>query len=229
MIEFDLQRIFLGDKPLWFLLEVAFRTIVIFGYTLVLLRWMGKRGMGNLTPFEFAIIIALGSAVGDPMFYDDVPLLHTMLVIALIVGMQQLLSVMTEKHPRIERALMSSPRLLVYQGTINCDNLHCEELSCEDLFQALREQGVRQLGEVELAFLEPSGKLSVLRFASPRAGLSVLPTSPDGGPPDPDPAPGLQSCRRCGLTRRRGGATEPSCPSCHAMEWTTSVMPADKE
>lgn len=96
--EFDLVRIFFGDKPPLFLLEVAFRTLVIFSYTLLLLRWMGKRGMGQLTPFEFATIVALGSAVGDAMFYEDVPLLHTMLVIAIIIGLQHFLSYITETN-----------------------------------------------------------------------------------------------------------------------------------
>lgn len=47
---FDLERIFLGDKPLLYALEILFRTAVIFLYTLLLLRWMGKRGMSQLTP-----------------------------------------------------------------------------------------------------------------------------------------------------------------------------------
>ncbi len=53
----QLHRIFLGDNSPWFLVEVAFRTTIIFTYTLLLLRFMGKRGMGQLTPFEFAIIV----------------------------------------------------------------------------------------------------------------------------------------------------------------------------
>jgi uncharacterized membrane protein YcaP (DUF421 family) len=50
-------------------------------YALLLVRLLGKRGMGQLAPFDFVIIIALGSAVGYPMFYPDVPVLHAMAAI----------------------------------------------------------------------------------------------------------------------------------------------------
>lgn len=173
--EFDLVRIFLGDKPPLFLLEVAFRTVIIFSYTLLLLRWMGKRGMGQLTPFEFAIIVALGSAVGDPMFYDDVPLLHTMLVITIVIGLQRFLSYITETNKTIESWIEGEAVRLVQQGVINTDKLQSERLSQTELFDALRTQGIVHLGQVRAAYLERSGKVSVIRAQPAHAGLCILP------------------------------------------------------
>lgn len=173
--EFDLFRIFFGDKPPLFLLEVAFRTLVIFTYTLVLLRWMGKRGMGQLTPFEFAIIVGLGSAVGDPMFYDDVPLIHTMLVIAIIIGLQHFLSWITEKNETIESWVEGKAVCLIKDGTINIPTLENERLSQSELFDSLRTQGIVHLGQVRAAFLERSGKVSVIEADPTRPGLCILP------------------------------------------------------
>ena len=172
---FDLIRIFLGDKPPLFLLEVAFRTLIIFSYTLVLLRWMGKRGMGQLTPFEFAIIVGLGSAVGDPMFYDDVPLIHTMLVIAIIIGLQHFLSWITEKNETIESWVEGEAVCLIEDGTINMQTLESERLSQSELFDSLRTQGIVHLGQVRAAFLERSGKVSVIQAKPTRPGLCILP------------------------------------------------------
>jgi len=173
--EFDLVRIFLGDKPPLFLLEVAFRTLVIFSYTLLLLRWMGKRGMGQLTPFEFAIIVGLGSAVGDPMFYDDVPLIHTMLVIAVIIGLQHFLSWITEKNKKIESWVEGEAVCLIEDGTIKMESLERERLSQTELFDALRTQGIVHLGQVRAAYLERSGKISVIKARPTHRGLCILP------------------------------------------------------
>jgi hypothetical protein len=221
---FDLVRILFGDKPPWFLLEVAFRTVVIFAYTLALLRWMGKRGMGTLTPFEFAIIVALGSAVGDPMFYDDVPLVHTMLVIAIVVGMQRFLAWATERNTALESVVESTPRLLVRDGVMHFGNLHREQMSREELCEALRAQGVRQLGEVEFAFLEPSGKLSVLRYEKPRPGLLILPKCTNDGDEDHElpEGPGrdnAECCACCGGGKPASGV----CENCGEAEWTKAV------
>lgn len=221
---FDLFRILFGDKPPWFLVEVAFRTVVIFAYTLLLLRWMGKRGMGSLTPFEFAIIVALGSAVGDPMFYDDVPLVHTMLVIAIVVGMQRGLSWATARNETVERVVESTPRLLVRGGVIHTDNLQREQMARDELCEALRAEGVRQLGEVEFAFLEPSGKLSVLRYPSPRPGLLILPKCTNDGDEDRDiPTGPRDQERRCCASCGAGESSSGVCENCGENEWTEAV------
>ncbi len=173
----ELQRIFLGKNSPWFLLEVVFRTAFIFTYTLVLVRWMGKRGMGQLSPFELAIIIALGSAVGDPMIYDDVPLLSSMIAIGVIIGLQQLLGHLTQKNEHVEQWVESRTELLVEKGRIDLSRLARERLSNNELFEMLRIEGVAHLGQVRQAFIEPSGRLSVIRWSPSRPGLSVMPTS----------------------------------------------------
>jgi len=50
---FDWHRIFLGDElGLLFLLEIVFRTVVMYGYALIFARAIGKRGVGQISPFE---------------------------------------------------------------------------------------------------------------------------------------------------------------------------------
>lgn len=44
----------------------------MFTILLLTLKLAGKRGVKQLSIFETVIIIALGSAAGDPMFYEDV-------------------------------------------------------------------------------------------------------------------------------------------------------------
>jgi uncharacterized membrane protein YcaP (DUF421 family) len=215
--KFDLHHILLGDHPPIFMLEIAARTVIIFLYTLVLLRCMGKRGMGNLTPFEFAIIVALGSAVGDPMFQADVPLLHCMLVITLIVGMQRGLAVFSERHTWAEKALSSTPTILIVDGVIQVENLHRESYTHEELLEALRLKGVEHLGEVRIAYLEPSGELSVLRREQAASGLSVEPERLDGRR-CPEDVAGECCCGYCGLLAGDGEWNK-ACKLCGHREW----------
>lgn len=223
---FDLQRIFFGDLPLVFLGEIVLRTVVIYVYTLVLVRFLGKRGLGQLSAFDFVIVIALGSAVGDPMFYDDVPLLHGMAVITVVVALQRLVSRLTERTSKLQRFVDSEPRRLVYQGVVDRHGLRREQLEPEELFAALRLQGVRQLGEVEVAYIEPSGAVSVLRSEKPFAGRPLIARS---DPAFPRPHQALElapradsyACESCG---QRVGllAGEPfprRCARCECDRW----------
>ena len=45
---FDLQRMFLGDYSWLFYAEVAVRIVIIYGWTLLLIRWIGGRGVAQL-------------------------------------------------------------------------------------------------------------------------------------------------------------------------------------
>jgi uncharacterized membrane protein YcaP (DUF421 family) len=64
-----------------FLPEVALRTFFMFFVILTSLRILGKRSVAQLSVFELGVIIGLGSAAGDPMFYKDVGLLPGVVVL----------------------------------------------------------------------------------------------------------------------------------------------------
>jgi len=196
---FDFDRMFLGDHPWAFTLEVVFRTVVMFVYTVGLVRMLGKRGMRQLSPFELVIIIALGSAVGDPMFYADVPLLHAMVVVTVVVLLVRGLALLTERSEPVERLVESEPTLLVRDGVILADALDGEHIAHDELLADLRESGFENLGDVRLAYLETSGNVSAFRRDAEdgqREGLSLLPDVP--GLEVPQDWGECLACRRCG-------------------------------
>lgn len=211
---FDLHRIFLGDHPPLFLLEIVFRTLVLYIYVLVLLRFLGKRNVQQLTFFEFAIIIALGSAVGDPMFYDDVPLLHGAAVVTVIVLVQRAIALLVERSDVAEKVMESAPTRLIKNGVLDPDALAEERIARNEVFARLRVHGIRQLGEVERAYLEPSGTVSIWEAARPSPGLTLMPDEDDDYPEVFEgvvPAAGLYACMRCGTLHELGGGEAAKC------------------
>lgn len=223
----DWHRIFLGDETPLFLVEIAFRTSIIFVFTLMLLRILGKRGLTQLSLFEVTIIIGLGAAVGDPMFQDDVPLVHSMVVISVIVTLYRLFLALLRKNETFERFVSRSPSCLVEQGVVDLRKLEEERLSQEELFEILRMSGIEQLGEVKRAYLEQSGKLSVFAFPKNEvvAGLRIVPPRDLAKTPvlhaDKDIAePGVYACRCCGrVLERATPRTLPHCEHCARKEW----------
>ena len=170
---FDWQRIFVGDAPPLFLLEIVFRTMFMYVYTLLLVRVIGKRGLTQLSPFEYIVIIVLGSAAGDPAFYPDVPLTHAMVVMAVVVALQKTLALLTEKNRKLEVAIESEARCLVRDGKLDEAALAAEHLSDSEVYAALRAEGVEFLSEVRYALLEPSGRISVLRDSDKHDGMNI--------------------------------------------------------
>lgn len=176
---FDWHRLFLGEQtgPL-FLLEIVFRTGVMYLYALVFARFVGKRGVGQISPFEFIVIIIISSAAGDAMFYPGVPLLHGIVVLTVVILLHRLLATLTGRYQRIEDTIEGEPLLVVQDGTINEQALGAGTLSRQELMTELRLRGVRDIADIELAFFEPSGRMSVLfgRREQQPAKMSTLPS-----------------------------------------------------
>jgi uncharacterized membrane protein YcaP (DUF421 family) len=230
---FDLERMFLGeDIPPAFTLEIAFRTAFMYLYALLVLRLMGKRGINQLTAFDYAVIIALGSAVGDPMFYHDIPLLHGMVVMTVIVALERLLSAVISSSPRADAFLQGTAEELVRDGRLALDRMRREGMSREDVFTGLRQVGVEQLGQVKRAYVEESGQLSVFCYApgKVRAGLPLVPPwdleEPDRLPSGTVlPDGGDFACFECGLVAHVSpGGRLPPCASCGGSGWVRAVL-----
>lgn len=211
---FDWHRMFIGEMTPLFMLEIVFRTVVIFAWLLLLLRLSGQRSLTQLGPLELAIVIALGSAAGDPMFYADVPLLHGMLALALVVGMQHVISVLIVRSETVETLLQGIPLEMVRGGVLNLENMRRANLSQEDVFEYLRREGVRQLGEVQRAYLEQNGTFSVFKHPPGEAppGLQVVPPW-DLEPPRPltGANAGPLVCASCGSPVDEKGDTACLC------------------
>ena len=224
---FDFHRIFLGDAPPLFLLEIVFRTLIMYMYTVILLRVLGKRGMGQLSMLELAIIISFGSAIGDPMMGADVPIFHGMIAVTVVTIFQMGLERFINKHRKIEVLMEGSPNLVVSNGTIQWACMKHDNLSKEDLFRSLRSKDVEHLGQVEKAFFETSGGVSVF-FKSPKKvvpGLSLMPEEMITQeqifkPAAPIPEDGAYSCLNCGHTEAlRKETVAPKCKVCDGESW----------
>lgn len=184
---FDLVRILFGvdeAQNLVFYLEIVFRTVVMYGYTIVLARLVGQGSVGQIGPFEFILVIAVGSAAGDPMFYPEVGLLQGILVITVVILLHRFTVFVFNRHRRLEEMLEGGPLEVVRDGQIVEKMLGAGTLTERELLALLRCHGVRDTGEIEAAYFEPNGSLSVFRRPRERQIL-VKSTFPPSVQPKP--------------------------------------------
>jgi len=164
--QFDPIRMLLGDaetQDALFFAEIVFRTTVMYLYTIFLARMVGHDAIGQVGPFEFVLVIAVGSAAGDPMFYPNVGLLQGILVITVVIVLHRVTGSLLQRSRKAESIVEGDPTLVVENGKMVEDALGSGSLSERELLALLRIEGVRDLGEVERAYFENNGRLSVFR------------------------------------------------------------------
>jgi len=174
---FDWNRILINELPAAFLLEVVMRSVIMFVIILVTLRASGKRGMKQLSIFELVLIIGLGSAAGDPMFYEDVGILPALTVFLVIILLYVGITRLTDRFSWFERIMEGQPVYVIQGGKILLDGLNRTGLSREELFAALRLANVEHLGQVKTVLIETSGDVSILFFPDEQVnpGLPIFP------------------------------------------------------
>lgn len=234
VIPFDFSRMFLGDHPPLFYAEILFRTLLIYVYALLMIRWIGGRGVAQLSMVEFLLVIALGSAVGDAMFYPDVPLLAAMSVITIVVALNKFLDRLIVRFDRAKRLIDGRPVTLVMDGRILPDACAHREIGLTEIHAMLRLAGIANLGELRAAYLEAGGGLSVFRRDTPQPGLSLLPPRHLlNGPPAPDKALAVDGQTCCCLCGAPSGAqimaTRAPCPECGGRMWQAPEWPDGAE
>ncbi|HEX8575304.1 MAG TPA: YetF domain-containing protein [Flavobacterium sp.] len=220
---FEWKRVLFNDLPASFLFEVIFRAAVMFIILLITLKIAGKRGVRQLSIFETVIIIALGSAAGDPMFYEDVGIIPALVVFMVIISLYRLVTWLTGKSKRFESFIEGKTECIIDEGKFSLPTFKKESLALDEFFAELRLRSVEHLGQVKNAFIETSGQISAFYYADHEVkyGLPILPALFNANSKI-ILQKGMYSCIFCGNTEELNPGSN-VCKECKRNEWVTSI------
>ncbi|WP_336931685.1 DUF421 domain-containing protein [Acinetobacter bereziniae] len=219
----NINDIFLYDTSWDLVLEIIIRCFVMFLLILIFLKLSGKRGIRQLSIFEVAIILSLGSAAGDPMFIDDAPIAQAFVVMCTIIILYRLITWVMMKSKQFEILLEGKPLIIVENGLMVIQDIQKEKYSHDEFFAEMRQQSVEHLGQVRVALLETDGCLSLLFYTKEETkwGLPLFPQ--DYKKTDCLETELFYSCMYCGMTQRLFNL-EQECVRCKGKDWAKSLQ-----
>lgn len=220
----DWKSLLLGEEQWQFLGETALRTLVMFLVILLSLRLLGKRGIKQLSVFELGVIIGLGSAAGDPMFYKDVGLLPSILVFLVVVVLYRLITALINKSRHIEHLVEGLPTCVVQDGRILLENFKREPIAMDELFAQLRLNHVAHLGQVHEAVVETNGEVSIMFLPDDQVkwGLPISPSFSEHRLQQINEE-GQYACTNCGNIQQLSPVPSYTCPICGKAEWLKAL------
>jgi len=136
----------------------------VFAYAgiVFLQRVTGKRTLSKMNAFDFIVTVALGSALATVLLSRDITLAEGLLGFALLMGLQFVVTWLSNRSKTVLQVVKSSPRLLFYRGEFLRDAMHQERVVEEEILQAVRSSGIASLDDVEAVVLETDGSFSVI-------------------------------------------------------------------
>lgn len=143
--------------------SIALRVVFAYVVLLALLRFSGKRTIGEASPQQFVLAIVIGDLVDDLLWAEVGPAKFLAGAVALVLTMM-LTALVTRRSASAYRLVNGSPAPLLRGGSLVRDGMRAERMNERDLESLLRHRGIGRDRwiEVEKAWLEESGELSVL-------------------------------------------------------------------
>ncbi len=219
----DWHRIFIGEVPGMFYVEVLIRTAVVYALLMIAMRLMGKRMAAQLSRTEMVAMVALAASIGIPILAPDRGLVPGVISAVVIVVGERLISRMSARNQRMEAIVEDELDILVENSVMKLDTMLQCRVTRERLLAQLRSEGLYHLGAVKRLYLESNGAFSLVENPTPTPGLSVL---PDWDTKYRERQKAVSGSRVCGFCGNPASvAVNPAnCSNCGKDQWTTAVL-----
>ena len=149
------------------MLIVFVRAILIYIFLLVAMRLMGKKQLGELQPFEFAVTLIMAELACIPMSDTTVPVIYGLVPIFTLFIVQFALTKLIKHSLKARRLINGKPVIVINPCGIDYRAISMLDLTVNDLLEALREKNYLSPEELEYAIFETNGDVSVIPKARP--------------------------------------------------------------
>lgn len=163
------------------MLVVFIRVLIIYITVLVFLRLMGKRQIGEMQPYEVVITLIIADLATLPMSDTNIPLLHGILPLAILVLLHYLITLLTRKNAKIRRVISGQPVVVISPNGLEYKAFKSLNITIDDIIEMLRQNGYYSFEQILYAIIETNGKISVIpksEFA-PATATDVGVTNPE--------------------------------------------------
>lgn len=152
--------------------NVFLRTVILYVFVLVIMRITGKRQIGQLELTEFVTAFMISEYATQPVSNSAIPLLYGVIPCVALVSLEVFFSFINIKSRFFKRFTTGNALALIRKGKIDRNQMENARISFDELTSAMRLSGLSSLSDVEYAFLEPNGTISIIpkaRSAPPSA------------------------------------------------------------
>jgi uncharacterized membrane protein YcaP (DUF421 family) len=159
-----MEHVFGGNRPEYPLsaVQVAARASAIYFAGVAIIRVGKSRLLSRATPLDVILGFILGSLLSRGITGHS-SISDTVVASAVLVAVHWGVTGIAYRWPWFENLTKGHSYVLVEHGQLLAANMRQSHVTPEDLSEAMRLQGIRTMAEVECAFKERNGEVSVIR------------------------------------------------------------------
>jgi uncharacterized membrane protein YcaP (DUF421 family) len=140
--------------------EKVVRSVIVYGFLIMLLRIAGKRTLGQLTSFDLVVLLLLSNTVQNAIIGNDNSLVGGLVGAMVLIATNYLVVRLLYFHKKADRAIEGSTSVLVHHGKFMEANMKRQLITHGELDSCARKQGISRMSDVRVARLETGGAVT---------------------------------------------------------------------
>jgi uncharacterized membrane protein YcaP (DUF421 family) len=143
-------------------LKIVFTSVAVYLFIIIAIRVFGKKELAQLTIIDLTFILLISNSVQNAMVGSDTTLAGGLVAATSLFSVNYLFKYLLYRFPKFSNIVQGADLLLIYKGQINEHNLSKAQITRAEILEAVREHGVSEIREVDLAVLEIDGNISII-------------------------------------------------------------------
>ncbi len=141
---------------------IALKSIAVYVFIVAAIRVFGKKEFAQLSVVDVVFILLISNSVQTAMVGDDTSLSGGLVAALALFAMNYVFKRISLESESMSKVIDGEPVMLIYNGEVRPNALKEASISLEQLKAVVREHGVEEISDVNLAIFEVDGNISVL-------------------------------------------------------------------
>jgi uncharacterized membrane protein YcaP (DUF421 family) len=144
-------------------MDAILRGASVYLILLLILRLSGRRTLGEMTSFDFVLLLIIAETTQQALLGDDFSVTNSLLLITTLVGIDIVISYLKTRFDKVDRIFDGLPMVIVEHGQPLQERLRKSRLDEHDVLAAARRlQGLERMEQIKYAVLETDGGISII-------------------------------------------------------------------
>lgn len=156
----QLAELFELTVPVW---ELAIRGSAMYWFLFLAFRFVVRRDLGSVGIADILVLVIVADASQNAMSGGYESVSDGMILVGVLLGWNYLLDFLGYHVPVIGRLIEPPSLPLVRNGRMIRRNMRAQFITEDEVRMKMRENGVDSLAAVKVMYLEPDGKVSVIK------------------------------------------------------------------
>ena len=144
------------------LINIILKSVLTYFIIMLALKFMGKREIGQLSLFDFSIILIIANIIVIGVEEGEHPFYYYIIPIFILSLIQKLFAFLVMKFVSLRKLVDGEESVIIYDGKLNVREMKKIRYNMDDLILQLRLKNAYDIKNIRYAFLEANGQISVI-------------------------------------------------------------------